>query len=138
KTRPWISSGVDRACEDPFILYHYGEFWTELQAAIALAERAAKKIDAGWQQGFNLTFAERGEIAIAVSAAKAFAAKVGLDITTRMFEVTGARATACRYGFDRYWRDLRTFTLHDPIDYKLRDVGNWLLNNIFPTPTQYS
>ncbi|MDJ0594210.1 MAG: acyl-CoA dehydrogenase family protein, partial [Pleurocapsa sp. MO_226.B13] len=46
KTRPWISSGVDRACEDPFILYHYGEFWTELQAAIALAERAAKKIDA--------------------------------------------------------------------------------------------
>ena len=27
---------------------------------------------------------------------------------------------------------------HDPVDYKLRDVGNWLLNDIFPTPTQYS
>jgi alkylation response protein AidB-like acyl-CoA dehydrogenase len=55
-----------------------------------------------------------------------------------MFEVTGARATASCYGFDRYWRDLRTFTLHDPVDYKLRDLGNWLLNDIFPTPSHYS
>ncbi len=137
-TRPWISSGVEKASHDPFILHHYGEFWTSLQAAIALAESAAQKIDEGWQKGVSLTFKERGEIAIAVSAAKAFAAKVGLDITTRMFEVTGARATSTRYGFDRYWRDQRTFTLHDPIDYKLRDVGNWLLNEIFPTPSQYS
>jgi alkylation response protein AidB-like acyl-CoA dehydrogenase len=137
-TRPWISSGVDRAANDPFILNHYGEFWTQLQAAIALASTAAEKIDRGWQKGVNLTFEERGEIAIAVSAAKAFATKVGLDITTRMFEVTGSRATASCYGFDRYWRDLRTFTLHDPVDYKLRDIGNWLLNDIFPTPSQYS
>ncbi|MBE9043202.1 acyl-CoA dehydrogenase family protein [Pleurocapsales cyanobacterium LEGE 10410] len=137
-TRPWLSSGVDRATKDPYILHHYGEFWTQLQAAIALAERAAQKIDLGWQQGVSLTFEERGDIAVSVSAAKAFAAQVGLDITTKMFEVTGARATALRYGFDRYWRDLRTFTLHDPVDYKLRDVGNWLLNDIFPTPSQYS
>jgi alkylation response protein AidB-like acyl-CoA dehydrogenase len=137
-TRPWIGSGVETAARDPFIMHHYGEFWTELQAAIALSETAAQKIDAGWQRGTSLTFAERGEIAIAVSGAKAFAAKVGLDITTRMFEVMGARATASGYGFDRYWRDLRTFTLHDPIDYKLRDVGNWFLNDIFPIPSQYS
>ncbi|MGL6343183.1 MAG: acyl-CoA dehydrogenase family protein [Waterburya sp.] len=137
-TRPWINSGVDRAANDPFILHHYGEFWTELQAAIALASIAAQKIDQGWQQGVDLTFEERGEIEIAVAAAKAFATKVGLDITTRMFEVTGARATASCYGFDRYWRDLRTFTLHDPVNYKLRDLGNWLLNDIFPTPSHYS
>ncbi|MGL5944083.1 MAG: acyl-CoA dehydrogenase family protein [Waterburya sp.] len=137
-TRPWINSGVERAANDPFILHHYGEFWTELQAAIALASVAAQKIEQGWQQGVDLTFEERGEIAIAVAAAKAFATKVGLDITTRMFEVTGARATASCYGFDRYWRDLRTFTLHDPVDYKLRDLGNWLLNDIFPTPSNYS
>lgn len=137
-TRPWLSSGVDKASKDPFILHRYGELWTELQAAIVLAERAAQQIDAGWQKKDELTFEARGEIGIVVSAAKAFAAKAGLDITTRIFEVTGARATAERYGFDRYWRDLRTFTLHDPVDYKLRDVGNWLLNDIFPTPSQYS
>jgi alkylation response protein AidB-like acyl-CoA dehydrogenase len=50
----------------------------------------------------------------------------------------GARSTAAKYAFDRYWRDLRTFTLHDPVDYKLRDIGNWVLNQELPMVTQYS
>jgi alkylation response protein AidB-like acyl-CoA dehydrogenase len=77
-------------------------------------------------------------VAIAVYTAKAFATKAGLDITSRIFEVMGARSTTARYGFDRYWRDLRTFTLHDPVDYKLRDLGNWILNQELPIVTQYS
>lgn len=138
KTRPWLTSGVERAVDDPFILYHYGEFWTKLQAGIALAERAADKIQLGWEKGLNLTFAERGEIAIAVAAAKSFAIKIGLELTTDIFGVMGARATASKYGFDRYWRDLRTFSLHDPVDYKLHEIGNWILNQVFPTPSPYS
>jgi alkylation response protein AidB-like acyl-CoA dehydrogenase len=50
----------------------------------------------------------------------------------------GARATASRYGFDRYWRDLRTFSLHDPVDYKLKSIGQWVLSGEAPTPSQYS
>jgi hypothetical protein len=34
--------------------------------------------------------------------------------------------------------DIRTFTLHDPVDYKLRDIGNWVLNQELPVVTQYS
>ena len=137
-TRPWITSGVESATQDPYILRHYGELWVELKAAIALAEEAAEIVQAAWKKDVFLTPEERGEAAIAVSAAKVFATKVGLDITTRIFEVMGTRATATKYGFDRYWRDLRTFTLHDPVDYKLRDVGNWVLNRELPTVTQYS
>ncbi|MDJ0707673.1 MAG: hypothetical protein QNJ46_30725 [Leptolyngbyaceae cyanobacterium MO_188.B28] len=47
-----------------------------------------------------------------------------------------ARATAAKYGFERYWRDLRTSSLHDPIDYKFRDIGNWVLNQQYPIPSQ--
>jgi alkylation response protein AidB-like acyl-CoA dehydrogenase len=95
-------------------------------------------VQAAWEKGDALTHDERGEVAVQVAAIKAFSTRVGLDIANRIFEVTGSRATATHYGFDRYWRDLRTFTLHDPADYKLRDVGNWFLNGIYPTPTQYS
>ncbi|MGE5655347.1 MAG: acyl-CoA dehydrogenase family protein [Actinomycetota bacterium] len=138
QTRPWITSGVDSATKDPYIVHTYGELWIELKAATALAETAALKLQAAWEKGEALTHQERGEVAIAVSAAKALATKSGLDITTRIFEVMGTRSTATKYGFDRYWRDLRTFTLHDPLDYKLRDIGNWLLNHELPTVTQYS
>ncbi|MHC5729987.1 MAG: acyl-CoA dehydrogenase family protein, partial [Nostoc sp.] len=137
-TKPWITSGVDSATQDPYILHHYGDFWVEIQAAIALADQAAEKVQAAWDKDAELTYQERGEVAIAVSASKALATRVGIDITNRIFEVTGTRATATKYGFDRYWRDLRTFTLHDPVDYKLRAIGDWLLNDQLPVITQYS
>ncbi|MBD3884748.1 hypothetical protein IFO70_23720 [Phormidium tenue FACHB-886] len=50
----------------------------------------------------------------------------------------GSRAVDVQFGFDRYWRDLRTFTLHDPVDCKYRDIGNWFLHQQAPTLTQYS
>jgi alkylation response protein AidB-like acyl-CoA dehydrogenase len=137
-TRPWFTSGVERASQDPYILRHYGELWAQLQAAIALAEQTTQKVQVAWEKGEALTHQERSEVAIAVYTLKAFVTNVGLNITNRMFEVMGARSTASRYGFDRYWRDLRTFTLHDPVDYKLRDIGNWVLNQELPMPSQYS
>lgn len=137
-TRPWITSGVDSASKDPYIMHTYGELWTELRAAIALATQVAQEVQLGWEKTDTLTHQERGEIAIAVYATKALVTKIGLKITNQIFEVMGARSTSKCYGFDRYWRDLRTFTLHDPVDYKLRDIGNWVLNHELPIVTQYS
>ena len=136
--RPWQTAEVASASEDPYVLQQYGELWAELQAAIALAQRAADQVQAGWEKQTALTFEERGEIAIAVAAAKTIAIKAGLTITNQIFDVMGARATASRFGFDRYWRDLRTFSLHDPRAYKCREIGNWFLHQVFPVPSQYS
>ncbi len=62
-TKPWITSGVDSATADPYILLHYGELWTELQAAITLADDAAAKVQKAWEKDINLTVPERGEAA---------------------------------------------------------------------------
>jgi alkylation response protein AidB-like acyl-CoA dehydrogenase len=51
-----------------------------------------------------------------------------------MFEVMGARASHAKYGYDRFWRNVRTHTLHDPVAYKLHDVGNHALNGAYPIP----
>lgn len=136
--RPWQNAGVEAANQDPYILQQYGELWADLQAAIALAEKAANQLQQGWLQQTALTFEERGHIAVTVAAAKTTAIKVGLQLTTQIFDLMGARATAAAYGFDRYWRDLRTFSLHDPRAYKCKDIGNWFLNAVFPVPSQYS
>ena len=129
---------MEKATQDPFILQRYGEMWAELQAAIALAKQGAEALQTGWEKHTALTSEDRGEIAVSVAAARAIAIQTGLRITTYIFDGMGARATAASYGFDRYWRDLRTFSLHDPIDYKFRDIGNWVLNQQYPTPSQYS
>ncbi|MGB3294445.1 MAG: acyl-CoA dehydrogenase family protein [Phormidesmis sp.] len=118
QTRPWLTSGVDSAVQDPYLQRHYGELWAKLQGAQALADRVTAQAQQAWDKGDALTHEERGEIAIAAAAAKSLATETGLAITNRMFELMGARSTATRYAFDRPWRDLRTLSLHDPLDYK--------------------
>jgi hypothetical protein len=36
------------------------------------------------------------------------------------------------------WRNLRTHTLHDPVGYKIRELGDWELNRQLPKPSFYS
>ncbi|RWX01294.1 hypothetical protein EHI45_36795, partial [Rhizobium leguminosarum] len=60
------------------------------------------------------------------------ATHVSLDITSRVFELTGARSTAEKYRFDRFWRNVRTHTLHDPVRWKYHVVGNYHLNGVTP------
>lgn len=136
--RPWVLSNVEQATQDPYLLEKFGEFWVQLKAAEALAEQAAQQIEAAWQRGLALTAEERGAASIAVATAKVVAARAALDIGSRLFEVAGTSSLHAPLGHDRFWRNARTHTLHDPIEYKLRDLGNWALNEAYPTPSAYT
>ncbi|WP_322046582.1 acyl-CoA dehydrogenase family protein [Paraburkholderia sp. J67] len=138
EARPWPASNVARTDADPYILSQYGEFWLGLEAARALADRAAAGLDRAWSRGVRLDATERGELALAIAGAKVSAAQTGLDICTRMFDVAGARSTHGELRLDRHWRNLRTHTLHDPLAYKIREMGEWALKRTFPEPSFYS
>lgn len=138
ESAPWFKSDAEVASKDTHILVHYGEFWAALEGARLLTEQAAKAFDAAWLRGEALTEEERGHVAVAITAAKIATTRAGLDITSRLFEVTGARATHAALRFDRYWRNLRTQTLHDPLHYKVQELGDWALNGDFPAPSFYS
>jgi alkylation response protein AidB-like acyl-CoA dehydrogenase len=136
--RPWLFSPAPAANEDPFVLAHYGDFWLALQGARSLLDDAADAFDQAWLRGDSLDAQERGQVAIAVAAAKVASTRAGLEVAHRMFEVTGARATTAALRLDRYWRNLRVHTLHDPVDYKVRELGDWALNERLPPPSFYS
>lgn len=138
RPRPWFASGVERISEDPYVLAAFGDLYAELEAGRSTTDAAAARLDDAWAREDDLSPAERGKVAVAVAAAKVTTTRVGLDVTSRIFEATGARATATRVGLDRYWRNVRTHTLHDPVDYKRRDLGRWLLTDAWPVPSFYS
>lgn len=138
EARPWHASEVDSTDRDPYVLGHYGEFWVGLESGRALTDRAADKLDQAWLRGAALTEAERGEVAVAIATAKVSVTQTGLDICSRMFDVAGARATHGGLRLDRYWRNLRTHTLHDPVAYKVRELGAWALRQQYPSPSFYS
>jgi alkylation response protein AidB-like acyl-CoA dehydrogenase len=133
--RPWQTSGVAAASADPYTLEHYGTLDADLRASAALADVAAGEIEAAVARGPALTQAERDGAAATVYAAKVHSTRTALDVTSRIFDLMGARAAGGRYGFDRFWRNIRTHTLHDPLAYKAREVGNFALNGrITPDP----
>ncbi|WLH81136.1 acyl-CoA dehydrogenase family protein [Pseudomonas sp. FP2335] len=138
ETRAWHKSSAAEVRNDPYVLHHYGEFWVALEGVRLLVERAADLLDQAWAKGPNLREHERGQLAIAIATAKVAATRQGLELCSRLFEVTGARSTHASLRLDRHWRNLRTQTLHDPLDYKLHELGDWALNQSLPTPTFYS
>ena len=138
QARPWFASGVDDAIDDPFTQHRYGQLWLTVRPAALLADEAARQLDAAIGKGDAVTARERGVVAIAVAEAKVLAHRAAIEISNQMFELLGARATSSRFGFDRFWRNARVHTLHDPVDYKLRDLGRYALSGRVPDPTPYS
>ncbi len=136
--RAWVTSGVESPSQDPYVLRHYGELFAQLEAARLLSERAAASFQTAWRAGDALSSEARGAVSVEVALAKVTTTRTVLEVTERMFDVTGARATSAQLNLDRFWRNARTHTLHDPVDYKLREVGEFALNERLPTPSFYS
>ena len=137
-TRPSFFSTAAVASQDPYIQHRIAELWLLLRPAVVLANAAAEQVDHALAIGQALTTQQRGEVAIAVSEAKLLAHKASLEVSSQLFELTGARGTSQKLGLDRFWRNARVHTLHDPVDYKYRDIGRYLLDGQFPDPTPYS
>ncbi len=104
----------------------------------AVVDDAARALGEAFDRGTDLTEAERGDAAVTISAAKVVATRVVNETTAKVFEFVGARGTASKYAFDRFWRNARTLTLHDPVVYKAREVGQHFLTGEFPPFTGYT
>ncbi|CAL9423460.1 Dibenzothiophene desulfurization enzyme C [Actinosynnema sp. ALI-1.44] len=140
RTRPWPYGGDNKgsATEEFYILDTYGDLQAKLWAAEALAERAAEAIERINAHADAVTPEERGHAAVLIAAAKQRAVDTGLEIGTKVFEVTGARASANSVGLDIFWRNIRTHSLHDPVAYKRVEVGRYALLGELPEPTWYT
>ena len=137
-TRPSVFTTTPTASQDPYIQHRFAELWLLLRPAVLLADDAARQLDQALALGQALTAEQRGEVAIAANEAKVLAHRAALDISSQFFELTGARATSQKLGLDRFWRNARVHTLHDPVDYKYRDIGRYLLDGQYPEPGSYS
>ncbi|KAL4922021.1 acyl-CoA dehydrogenase/oxidase [Aspergillus aurantiobrunneus] len=143
-TRAWPFGGDNKesATDEFYILERYGNFFAHLRATEALADRAGDQLSSLYSRysanRTAVTAEERGEVAEWVASVKVVTTDVGLRVTSGVFEVTGARATALKVGLDRFWRDIRTHTLHDPVAYKNRELGRYVLLHEYPTASWYT
>lgn len=136
--KPWQGALLERATDDPYLLRRMGEMQAQISGAALMADHAAEKLQKAWLREENLDATERAEVAIAVFEAKVMAHRCTLFATQEIFDVVGARGTHADLGFDRFWRNVRTHTLHDPLDYKLQTLGRWAVYDEPPSTLNYN
>jgi len=129
RARPWIDSGVTRAGDDPLTLHAIGDVRVRLTAADALLERAGRFVDAA-QAAPNADNVAAASVAVA--EARAASHRAGLLAANKLLELGGTSATDRAEALDRYWRNVRTHTLHDPVRWKYHWIGAYHLNGRLP------
>ena len=134
----WFLSSAELYQDDPFIQRSYGEFLSHLVAAEALADKLNPTYDEALEKGWDFTLDDRALLEQDVAQLKVVSTDIGLEITTRIFETTGSSSATAKSGLDLYWRNLRTHTLHDPVDYKKLEVGAYFLNGTVQPVSLYT
>jgi SfnB family sulfur acquisition oxidoreductase len=129
KSRPWMDSGVERACDDPLTIAKLGQIAIRLDAATATIERAGRKVDIA-----QIEPTEEHVVAatLAVAAAKVLTTEIALEASSALFELAGTSSVKSGLNLDRHWRNARTHTLHDPVRWKYHVIGNYHLNGVTP------
>ena len=129
RTRPWKDSGVEAASLDPYVVATVGEMKIRADASGALLDRSAGFVEAAKAEPTAETVAAAS---VAVAEAKAAATEAALFVASKLIELGGSSATLAEHGLDRYWRNARTHTVHDPVRWKYNAIGNYWLNGIAP------
>lgn len=134
RSRPFFeavrSGAANSAAEDPHTQLRYGQLRTRVTAAAQLLAWAAGTLE---RIGLCPADAEAAaEGSLAVAQAKAFASDVAVDVASQLFALTGTSGTDRRFDLDRHWRNARTHSVHDPVDWKYHHIGAYELTGALP------
>lgn len=130
KARAWPEAGVAHAAEEPHTIRTFGELKVLEEAADALVERAAAVLDRLRADPDSAPLQTKAVLAVA--AARAAADHAALTVSNEIIALGGARASLEASNLDRFWRNARTHTVHDPIRWRHHAIGNYHLNGIIP------
>ena len=72
------------------------------------------------------------EAEIRSAEAQIVGTRLALEGATALFDGLGASAVSTTVALDRHWRNVRTVTSHNPVAFKARIVGDWLVNQAEP------
>jgi len=121
---------------DPQLLQVIGEVSVRVFSTEAALRRAASSLDlvAAAQAAGDVALRDQRALAAEVTVSQAQLTIIDgtLHAATHIFDALGASATSEETALDRHWRNARTLASHNPVAYKARILGDYLVNDISP------
>lgn len=135
KARPITHSHSDTARGDLFVQEAVGELASTAFAIDAMMIGAAKTVDVAHRAVIEAdprADALLNRSSVSVAQAQVASANLALQAATRIYDTGGASATSRSLNFDRHWRNIRTLLSHNPVAYKKKVIGDYVLNGQAP------
>lgn len=101
-------------------------------AGLSAAEAAQRAYESHFDNDVEAERAVNVEAEIASAQSQLVASELTLRATTHLFDALGASATRVQHALDRHWRNARTVSSHNPLVYKAKIVGDWVINGTPP------
>lgn len=139
RTRTYSHANAGRSAQDPQVLQVVGRVHGAAYTANATVQQAARALEHAWQaRTLDPAMREQANVLAHVEVDQAVSAvtRLVLDASTELFDALGASAALRPAGLDRYWRNARTISSHNPRIYRERQAGDYAVNRT-PPPTFY-
>lgn len=142
RDRTYSHGNAARVSDDPQILQVVGRVRSAAYVAGAATLHAAAALQRSDDTHRNRDSSEAERDAatraaqIEVDQAVSVVTDLILRASTELFDALGASATLRTHGLDRYWRNARTISSHNPRVYRERQVGAFAVNGTAP-PVSY-
>ncbi|MGO1544435.1 MAG: acyl-CoA dehydrogenase family protein [Gulosibacter sp.] len=136
RKRVFSHGSSDQWSQDPLVQQVVGVATSQGFAARAIAVRAAETSqdaylarffgDQDQDQDTEQRINQRAELESAQG--QVVIIDLALDATSKLFNALSASAASEAKKLDRYWRNARTVSSHNPVVFKQRIVGDWAIN----------
>lgn len=137
RTRIYSHGNAPRVSQDPQILQVVGRVRSSAYAAGTIVLKSAEALQRAYQARQAKDVDAVNALAeLEVNQAVSVITGLILDSTTILFDALGSSATKQGLNLDRYWRNARTLSSHNPRIYRDRIVGDFAVNGA-PPPGQY-
>ncbi|MEI2629946.1 acyl-CoA dehydrogenase family protein [Erwinia aphidicola] len=137
RTRTYSHGNAGRVKNDAQVLQVVGQISSWAWAVEATVQRAAHSLQLAYELHNSADEARIQQANVLAELESAQAQVVASELVPRaaseLFNALGASDTRVSKALDRHWRNARTVASHNPVIYKIRNVGDWEVNGKEPT-----
>ncbi|SFS30930.1 Acyl-CoA dehydrogenase [Acinetobacter bohemicus] len=132
RTRIYSHGNAQLVREDAQILQVIGKAYAQAYAAETIVLRTAEALDAAYFNHFegdeNADLQANDRAELESSQGQVVISELVLKLTTELFNALGASASTTEKQLDRFWRNARVVSSHNPLIYKEKVIGDWEVN----------
>ncbi|MCH4244138.1 acyl-CoA dehydrogenase family protein [Acinetobacter gerneri] len=132
RKRIFSHGNADLVRHDPQVLQVIGQASAQSYASEALTQKVATSLQDAYLSHFDQSEVleqkanHRAELESA--QAQVVVSQLVLSLSSELFNALSASATSTAKQLDRFWRNARTVSSHNPIIYKQKVIGDWEIN----------